>query len=261
VRAIRRFIVRPVLPEVLKPLGDLARNLRWCWHVETQDLFRSVDPQLWERTGGDPVRMLADVSVERLQALVVGERGRLARGPGHDEPVGAVLDEVCGQRAKRLDVDRPVRLEGRADRGQDLSEHVKGFYETDGQCPSRWRFAFCDTRERRLEQGVETDLSKRLIDFASGLCYGLGGQMERVANHVYLLTPSDVEVSLEEDAGFVPVTLTAPFAQSELGRTEVVGVEQWAEIRRRVNVPNLFRRALAEASGPTSILATSGWLW
>ena len=73
-RAIRRFIVRPVLPEVLKPLGDLARNLRWCWHPETQDLFRSVDPQLWERTGGDPVRLLADVSVERLQALSIDKR-------------------------------------------------------------------------------------------------------------------------------------------------------------------------------------------
>lgn len=74
VRAIRRFIVRPVLPEALKPLGDLARNLRWCWHPETQDLFRSVDPQLWERTGGDPVRLLADVSVERLQALSIDKR-------------------------------------------------------------------------------------------------------------------------------------------------------------------------------------------
>ena len=74
VRAIRRFIVRPVLPEALKPLGDLARNLRWCWHAETQDLFRSVDPQLWERTGGDPIRLLADVSVERLQALATDKR-------------------------------------------------------------------------------------------------------------------------------------------------------------------------------------------
>ena len=73
-RAIRRFVVRPVLPEVLKPLGDLARNLRWCWHPETQDLFRSVDPQLWERTGGDPVRLLADVSVERLHALSIDKR-------------------------------------------------------------------------------------------------------------------------------------------------------------------------------------------
>jgi cell division inhibitor SepF len=47
-------------------------------------------------------------------------------------------------------------------------------------------------------QGVERDLARRIVDFASGLCYGLGGQMERVANQVYLLTPSDVEVSPEE---------------------------------------------------------------
>jgi cell division inhibitor SepF len=47
-------------------------------------------------------------------------------------------------------------------------------------------------------QGAPRDLSRRLIDFASGLCYGLGGQMEKVANQVYLLTPSNVEVSAEE---------------------------------------------------------------
>ncbi len=47
-------------------------------------------------------------------------------------------------------------------------------------------------------QGADRELSRRLIDFASGLCYGLGGQMERVASQVYLLTPSDVEVSADE---------------------------------------------------------------
>lgn len=47
-------------------------------------------------------------------------------------------------------------------------------------------------------QGVDRDLSRRLIDFASGLCYGLGGHMEKVAGQVYLLTPSNVEVSAEE---------------------------------------------------------------
>ena len=47
-------------------------------------------------------------------------------------------------------------------------------------------------------QGADRDLSRRLIDFASGLCYGLGGQMERVGNQVYLLTPANVEVSADE---------------------------------------------------------------
>ncbi len=47
-------------------------------------------------------------------------------------------------------------------------------------------------------QGADKDLSRRLIDFASGLCYGLGGSMEKVADKVYLLSPSNVEVSAEE---------------------------------------------------------------
>jgi cell division inhibitor SepF len=37
-----------------------------------------------------------------------------------------------------------------------------------------------------------------LVDFASGLVYGLDGKIELVANRVYLLTPADVEVSAEE---------------------------------------------------------------
>jgi cell division inhibitor SepF len=47
-------------------------------------------------------------------------------------------------------------------------------------------------------QDADRELSRRLIDFASGLCYGLGGQMERIANQVYLLTPTSVEVSADE---------------------------------------------------------------
>ncbi|MDP6976733.1 MAG: cell division protein SepF [Acidimicrobiales bacterium] len=47
-------------------------------------------------------------------------------------------------------------------------------------------------------QGVESDLSRRIIDFASGVCYGVGGEMEKVANQVYLLTPTNVEVSAED---------------------------------------------------------------
>lgn len=47
-------------------------------------------------------------------------------------------------------------------------------------------------------QESEPDLSKRLIDFGSGLTYGLGGGMQRVAEKVFLLTPSNIEVSAEE---------------------------------------------------------------
>ncbi|MEO0494373.1 MAG: cell division protein SepF [Actinomycetota bacterium] len=44
-------------------------------------------------------------------------------------------------------------------------------------------------------QHADRDLRRRLVDFASGLCYALGGKMDRVADQVYLLTPTDVEVS------------------------------------------------------------------
>lgn len=47
-------------------------------------------------------------------------------------------------------------------------------------------------------QGVEPDLCRRIIDFASGLAYGLGGTMEKVAQQVFLLTPTNVSVSDEE---------------------------------------------------------------
>jgi cell division inhibitor SepF len=47
-------------------------------------------------------------------------------------------------------------------------------------------------------EAADRDLRRRLIDFCSGLCYGLGGQMERVADQVFLLTPTNVEVSAEE---------------------------------------------------------------
>ena len=49
-------------------------------------------------------------------------------------------------------------------------------------------------------QSSDAELSKRLIDFASGLTYALEGGMQRVADKVFLLTPRNVEVSAEERA-------------------------------------------------------------
>ncbi|MHC0430028.1 alpha-glucan family phosphorylase [Streptomyces sp. O3] len=75
-KAMRRFTVRPVLPDPLRPLDELARNLRWSWHTGTQALFRSVDPESWT---GDPVRLLGRVSTARLAELASDQRflGRL----------------------------------------------------------------------------------------------------------------------------------------------------------------------------------------
>ncbi|MFE2276359.1 glycosyltransferase family 1 protein [Streptomyces sp. NPDC059454] len=93
-KAIRRFTVRPVLPEPLRPLSDLARNLRWSWHAGTRDLFRSVDPGRWAAVGCDPVRLLGSVAAERLAELA-GDRDFLDR-----------LDAVAGDLDAYLTGDR-----------------------------------------------------------------------------------------------------------------------------------------------------------
>ena len=51
-------------------------------------------------------------------------------------------------------------------------------------------------------QGVDAELAKRLMDFASGLCYAAGGSMKKVGTQIYLLTPNDVEVSDEDLKGY-----------------------------------------------------------
>lgn len=47
-------------------------------------------------------------------------------------------------------------------------------------------------------QELDRDLARRLLDFSSGVAYGLGGTVERVASHVYLLSPVDVEISPDD---------------------------------------------------------------
>jgi cell division inhibitor SepF len=47
-------------------------------------------------------------------------------------------------------------------------------------------------------QGNDRELARRMIDFCSGVTYALSGSMDKVADQVFLLTPSNVEVSAEE---------------------------------------------------------------
>ena len=72
-KALRSFSVRPTLPEPLAPLERLAMNLRWSWDKRTRDLFRWVDPEAWDANQHDPVRLLATVAPERLQALAADQ--------------------------------------------------------------------------------------------------------------------------------------------------------------------------------------------
>ncbi|MBA8825239.1 starch phosphorylase [Saccharopolyspora lacisalsi] len=89
-RAVHRFNVRAHLPEPLAALGTLATNLRWSWHPPTQDLFASVDPEVWSAVGGDPLRLLAEVPADRLERLARDEEF-LARARAVDDDLRRYL--------------------------------------------------------------------------------------------------------------------------------------------------------------------------
>jgi glycogen phosphorylase len=99
VRAIRRFTIRPQLPEPLAPLRGLMLNLRWSWHPETLDLFAAIDPDGWERAGREPVALLAEVPPDRLASLA-GDRRFLRR---LSDAVGELREYTTGPRWYQTD--------------------------------------------------------------------------------------------------------------------------------------------------------------
>jgi glycogen phosphorylase len=72
-KALRRFTVRAHLPERLAALERLSVNLRWSWDKPTQDLFATIDPELWAHLGSDPVALLGGVTPGRLDELAVDD--------------------------------------------------------------------------------------------------------------------------------------------------------------------------------------------
>ena len=65
---IRTFQVSPDVPEPLRPLLELSRNLWWVWNPDAVELFRRLDRQLFEDLYHNPVKMLGVISQTRLAA-------------------------------------------------------------------------------------------------------------------------------------------------------------------------------------------------
>ncbi|MEQ3548855.1 alpha-glucan family phosphorylase [Pseudonocardia nematodicida] len=93
-RALRRFTVRAQLPGPLAPLQTLATNLRWTWHAPTRDLFASLDPDAWDASGQDPVRLLGEIGSGRLAELAA------------DDAVAATVAERAAELQSYLDEPR-----------------------------------------------------------------------------------------------------------------------------------------------------------
>src|SRR5438876_6739880 len=63
------YNVTPTLPVALEPLREMSFNLWWTWEPSARRLFRLLDPELWNRTNHNPVRMLQLSRQSRLEEL------------------------------------------------------------------------------------------------------------------------------------------------------------------------------------------------
>jgi starch phosphorylase len=63
------YNVTPILPAALEPLREMTFNLWWTWEPSARRLFRHLDPELWDRTNHNPVRMLQLSRQARLEEL------------------------------------------------------------------------------------------------------------------------------------------------------------------------------------------------
>jgi starch phosphorylase len=97
---LQTFQVFPDVPQPLKFLEVLARNLWWCWNMDAIDLFRRIDPRLWDTSGRNPIIFSTLITPVRLRELAEDEgflahleRVRELFQKQVMEPVNASVDE------------------------------------------------------------------------------------------------------------------------------------------------------------------------
>ncbi len=65
----RRVMVHQSIPDKLKPLEELSRNLWWSWNQDAVNLFASIDDKLWEEVRENPVELLESLPYDILKKL------------------------------------------------------------------------------------------------------------------------------------------------------------------------------------------------
>jgi starch phosphorylase len=70
---IQTFQVFPSVPKQLRFLETLSRNLWWCWHLDAIELFRRIDPVLWDQSGRNPIKFSTLIPQDRLEKLADDE--------------------------------------------------------------------------------------------------------------------------------------------------------------------------------------------
>ena len=115
----------------------------------------------------------APCRVDRRSHLATSIRRKPAAPPPHDDDSGVIAKPPKGAGPHGQVSNEPTTVRPRRfDQAQEVADRFK-----EGQ-PVIMNL-----------EGADREVARRLIDFASGLCYGLDGSMEKVANGVYLLKP------------------------------------------------------------------------
>ncbi|MCP4130692.1 MAG: glycosyltransferase family 1 protein [bacterium] len=91
---IKKFNVVPYLPEKLKPLMKIAKNLWWVWNFEAIELFRRLDVELWREVEHNPIKLLGAVSQKTLD-----EAAESDSFIAHMERVEKELDRHLGEKS------------------------------------------------------------------------------------------------------------------------------------------------------------------
>jgi cell division inhibitor SepF len=127
---------------------------------------------------------------------------RLERNRRRRDEIDDIFADDGGSGGRETRVLRPIAGEGNGRGAADVQVHLvvpKNFNDAQ-QIADRFKHTVPVILNL---QTTDTELSKRLIDFASGLTYALDGGMQRIADKVFLLTPRNVEVSAEERARLI----------------------------------------------------------
>lgn len=67
----KEVTVKSRIPDSLKMLEEMARNIWWSWNDDAIEMFKELDPELWSVVGQNPVALLERLSYEKLEALSV----------------------------------------------------------------------------------------------------------------------------------------------------------------------------------------------
>ena len=189
-----------MLPDPLKPLDELALNLCWYWNEPTKELFRAMDPDLWEATGHDPRRLLSRIDSGRLDAL--------ARDPRFTRQVEYAARDLHDYLTMDRWYQRSVAgTEGAPERIAYFSAEF-GVAETLPQYSGGLGILAGDHLKAASDLGVPligVGLLYRHGYFRQSLD-GNGWQQERYP----MLAPLDLPVTLLRDSAGEPVTVEVP---------------------------------------------------